>query len=69
MKSIGVGIIGWGFMGRTHTHALRSIPLFYRNLDFEPRLAAVCSGHLENALADGRAAALEIDRYLKGARK
>ena len=55
MKSIGVGIIGWGFMGRTHTHALRSIPLFYRNLDFEPRLAAVCSGHLENALAAQKA--------------
>ena len=54
MKSIGVGIIGWGFMGRAHTHSLRSIPLFYKGLDFEPRLAAVCSGHLENAVSAQR---------------
>ena len=29
MKTIGIGIIGWGFMGRTHTLAIRSLPLFY----------------------------------------
>ena len=29
MKTIGVGIIGWGFMGKTHAQALRSLPLFY----------------------------------------
>ena len=28
MRTIGIGLIGWGFMGRAHTHALRSIPLF-----------------------------------------
>ena len=34
MKTIGIGIIGWGFMGRTHTLAIRSLPLFYENADF-----------------------------------
>lgn len=50
MKRIGVGIIGWGFMGRTHTHSVRAIPLFYQGLDFEPVLAGVCSRRLEKAV-------------------
>ena len=29
MKTISVGVIGWGFMGKTHAQALRSIALFY----------------------------------------
>ena len=51
MKDINIAVIGWGFMGRTHTHSLRSIPLMYKNLDFRPVLKCVCSGHLENAEA------------------
>ena len=49
MRSIGVGIIGWGFMGKTHTHAFRSIPLFYPGADFAPVAAAVCSRDEEKA--------------------
>lgn len=49
MKTIGIGIIGWGFMGRTHAHALRSIPLFYPGIDFEPRLVGVASRTAEGA--------------------
>jgi len=29
MRPLGVGILGFGFMGRTHTYAHRSIPLYY----------------------------------------
>lgn len=43
MRSIGIGIIGWGFMGQTHTHALRAIPLFYPGISWQPRLVSVCS--------------------------
>ena len=49
MKTIGVGLIGWGFMGKTHTHALRSIALFYPDIDFKVRLVCVCSRRLEKA--------------------
>jgi len=49
MKEIGVAVIGWGFMGRTHTHALHSIPLMYKDIDFRPVLKCLCSGHIENA--------------------
>ncbi len=49
MVRIGVGIIGWGFMGKTHTHALREMPLFYPGAGFEPVLASVCSRRIEMA--------------------
>jgi len=49
MRTIGIGIIGWGFMGKTHTHALRSIPLFYPNIDFQPKLVGVCSRTVSKA--------------------
>ena len=51
MRRIGVGVIGWGFMGRTHTLALKTIPLYYPGIDFAPTLAAVASGHPEKARA------------------
>ena len=43
MKTIGIGIIGWGFMGRTHTLAIRSLPLFYPDAGFRAKLVGVCS--------------------------
>ena len=49
MKTLGIGLIGWGFMGKTHTHALRSMALFYPGLDFQVRLAHVCSRRIEKA--------------------
>ena len=49
MKTIGVGLIGWGFMGRTHAHALQSIPLFYPGADFRVRRVCVCSRRAEMA--------------------
>lgn len=43
MKEIRYAVIGWGFMGRTHAQSLRNVPLYYKGLDFKPRLSAVCS--------------------------
>ena len=43
MDRIGIGIIGWGFMGRTHTLCVRSLPLFYPDAGFTARLVGVCS--------------------------
>ena len=59
MKTIGIGIIGWGFMGKTHAQALRSLPLFYPGAGFEPALRCVCARHIENARAAARAAGFE----------
>ena len=49
MRTISVGVIGWGFMGMTHTYALRGIPLLYPNAGFEIRLACVCTRRIEKA--------------------
>lgn len=43
MKEIGVGIIGFGFMGKTHTLGYLTLPLFYPNLPFRVRLVGVCN--------------------------
>ena len=50
MKEYGVGVIGFGFMGRTHTYAYRTIPFFYDNLPFSTKLVGVCSRTAETAL-------------------
>jgi predicted dehydrogenase len=50
MRTLNAAIIGYGFMGRTHTYGYKTIPLFYKNLPYRINLAAVCSGHYENAV-------------------
>lgn len=49
MREIGVGVVGWGFMGKTHTHALREMGLFYQGAGFRPKLQCICTRRLEVA--------------------
>lgn len=42
MKELRIGIIGFGFMGKTHTYGYKTIPLYYGNLPFKIKLAGVC---------------------------
>ena len=49
MKTISVGVIGWGFMGKTHAQALRSMALFYPGIDFEIRLRCICTRRIDKA--------------------
>lgn len=51
MKELHVGVIGFGFMGRTHTLGYLSLPLYYRNLPFRVRLEGVCTAHAATAQA------------------
>ncbi len=50
MKTIHAAVIGFGFMGKTHTYGYKTIPLFYEP-DFNIQLAAVCASTYEHALA------------------
>ena len=59
MKTIGIGVIGWGFMGKTHTQALRNLALFYPGIDFRVELKCVCARHIENARTAMAAAGFE----------
>src|SRR5687767_13857211 len=42
MKKLNVALIGYGFMGRTHSNAFRKVNNFF-DLDYEPVLKAVCA--------------------------
>jgi myo-inositol 2-dehydrogenase/D-chiro-inositol 1-dehydrogenase len=50
MKKLNVGLIGYGFMGRTHSHAFRTVNKFF-NVAYEPVLKAVCARDAEKANA------------------
>jgi predicted dehydrogenase len=46
MKKLNVAVIGYGFMGRTHSNAFRSAPNFF-DLPYEPVLKTVCARNPE----------------------
>lgn len=48
-REIGVGMVGFGFIGKVHTHAHRALPLFYDPLCLSPRLVGVCTSRPESA--------------------
>jgi predicted dehydrogenase len=49
MKELKIGIIGFGFMGKTHTYGYKTIPLYYSDLPFKIKLVGVCDVDLEVA--------------------
>jgi len=53
-KDIGVGLLGYGFMGKCHTNAYKKIPYFYPEANLMPRLLILCDQneeHLEREAA------------------
>jgi len=50
MKKLNVGLIGCGFMGRTHSNAHRKVNNFF-DLDYQPVLKAICDFNEEKATA------------------
>jgi predicted dehydrogenase len=51
VKDIGVGVIGYAFMGKAHTNGYRKMPVFFYPPPARPRLVALC-GRTEEALAE-----------------
>jgi predicted dehydrogenase len=41
-KTINIGLVGGGFMGRTHSNGYKRVPNFFPELEFTPVLKAVC---------------------------
>jgi predicted dehydrogenase len=48
-RELGVGIVGFGFIGKIHAFAHRSLPLFYDPLPTKTKLVGVCTSHVESA--------------------
>jgi predicted dehydrogenase len=50
-KIYGVGIVGYGFMGKTHTFGYHTIPFFYKELPIKYALKGVCVRRPETLVA------------------
>lgn len=50
-KELRIGLIGCGFMGRTHSNGYNRIRNFFPDLAYEPVLKVVCSRNADNAEA------------------
>jgi predicted dehydrogenase len=48
-KQFGVGMVGYGFIGKMHTYAYKSIPIFYDPRPVDIRLVGVCTSRAETA--------------------
>lgn len=48
-REMGVGMVGFGFIGKVHTHAYRALQLFYDPPPAIPRLVGVCTSRPETA--------------------
>ncbi|NND98129.1 MAG: Gfo/Idh/MocA family oxidoreductase [Pirellulaceae bacterium] len=51
MKDLNIGLIGYGFMGRTHSNGYKRVNDFFPELGLRPVLKAVCGRNAENAQA------------------
>jgi predicted dehydrogenase len=60
MQTFGVGIIGFGFMGRAHSYGHVNLPLFYDPPPCRTRLVAVATSRPESAHAAQRALGFEL---------
>ena len=50
MKKLNIGMVGYGFMGRTHSNAFRKAGNFF-DLPYEPVLKIICARNADRAKA------------------
>ncbi len=48
-EELGVGIVGWGFMGKVHAYGYINLPLFYQPCPVKINLVGVCTAREETA--------------------
>ena len=49
-KKLNIGMVGYGFMGRTHSNAFAQVPHFF-SLDYQPVLKTICARSADKAQA------------------
>ena len=60
-KDLNVGLVGYGFMGRTHSNAFLQAPRFF-DLPYRPVLKAVCARNADRVKRIRRELGLPVDR-------
>lgn len=48
-EELGVGIVGWGFIGKVHTYGYINLPLFYQPCSVKVKLVGVCTARERTA--------------------
>lgn len=48
-KSIRIGLLGFGFMGKTHAYAVDTLRFFYQDLPFSAEIAGVCTTSMQKS--------------------
>lgn len=54
-KEIRIGIVGYGFMGKTHAWAIANLPFFFENLPFMAKVTGVVTRSMEKSLTVAQA--------------
>ena len=54
-KEIRIGLIGYGFMGKTHAWAITNLPFFFENLPFTVKITGVVTRSMEKSRAVAQA--------------
>jgi predicted dehydrogenase len=67
MRQLSVGIIGFGFMGRTHSYGYLNMPLFYDPVPAAAKITHVCE--FEQSLADRAAATIGAEHAVTDFRR
>jgi len=49
-----IGLLGFGFMGKTHSYAIHNMAYYYKDLPYSAEIAAVCTSRRETADAAAR---------------
>ena len=49
MDTLGVGMIGFGFIGKAHAYGYTNLPLFYDPVPVRTRLVGVATSHEDTA--------------------
>lgn len=50
-KPLNIGLVGYGFMGRTHTNGYKRVNDFFPDVEYQPVLKAICARNEERAKA------------------
>ena len=50
MKKIGIGIVGFGFIGKIHALAFQSLPYYYSDLEYLPEIRGICTSRPDTAI-------------------
>ena len=48
MKTLGVGMAGYGFIGKVHTLSYLNMPFFYKPVPVKLKMVGVCSSPVED---------------------